>query len=142
MSLYDMQDLIEIKLYYRITEHEGTKLLFILEDDDAKERLKSEESSDISVLTTKWSQLSWQEQNSIIDKSHTVNTQTGEINFNQVKYRDGLVKQGLKDWDLEHKEQRVPVTAQAIDKLPSKIVSALFQKYEKILSYSEADLKN
>ena len=66
MSLFDVNDLITVKLYYMIKEINGNKNLVILEDKKAEEMMKDEKkASKVEFVTTKWSKLSWKDQNDV-----------------------------------------------------------------------------
>ena len=145
MSLLDSPDLIEIKLYYKYSNKTSKrKILVILEDKKAEELLKDEEKSkDIEVLETGWSLLTWKEQNEVMDlASRTTNAATGEKQFNFLSYRDAIIKRCLKTWNITMNEKPVPISSEAIDKLPGPVVINLYQKYENIIEYNEEELGN
>lgn len=146
MSLLDNQDLVEIFIYYKYVKENGIKRLVILEDSKADNILKNgsdEEKELIDILKTKWSSLTWKEQNDITNSSsQTINHQTGEKQFNFVSYRDAVVKKCLKEWNLTINEKPIPVTPDAIDKLPGSIVINLYQKFEAIVDYTDKELGN
>ena len=60
----------------------------------------------------------------------------------QFLYRDSLVKKCLKEWNLTMQGNAVPVSPDNIDKLPGNIVSELYRKFEKIITYTEDELGN
>lgn len=143
MSLFDVQNLIEIKLYYKYSAVMGTKKLFILDDDKAKELLNDpEKGKDVECMTTKWKVVSWKEQNEVMDIASKGVGPGGERQFNFLAYRDAMIKRCLKEWDLTHNQKPVPVTSEAIDSLPGPVVVDLYQKFEKVLDYTEDELKN
>ena len=143
MSLFDLENIIEIKMYYKYSEVMGTKKLAILEDEKAKELLKDpEKAKEIKSITTKWKVVSWREQNEIMDAASKSVGPGGERQFNFLVYRDAMIKRCLKEWDLTHNEKPVPVSEQAIDSLPGPVVVDLYQKFERILDYTEEELKN
>jgi hypothetical protein len=143
MSLFDA-NLVEIKLYYTFKEKGNSKLLVVLTDEKAEELLKNEEKKDkVEALTTKWSVMSWNDQNVSVEKAYSKsNRVTGEKEFDHVTYRDSIIKSCLKQWDIVVNGQPVPVTPGAIDKLPGEIVMSLYSQYEKMLDYSEEELGN
>ncbi len=143
MSLFDA-NLVEIKLYYTFREKNNSKVLVVLPDKKAEEMLNNEEEkSKVESLTTQWSVMSWREQNSSVDQAYSkTNPMSGDKIFNHISYRDSIVKSCLKQWDIVINGQTVPVSKESIDKLPGDIVMGLYTKYEKVLDYSEQELKN
>ena len=143
MSLLDFQNLIEIKMYYKFSEVMGTKKLEILEDDKVKEILSdSEKSKDVESITTRWKVVSWKEQNEVMDLASRGVGPGGDRQFNFLVYRDAMIKRCLKEWDLTQNEKPVPVTPEAIDSLPGPVVVDLYQKFERVLDYTDEELKN
>jgi predicted hydrolase (HD superfamily) len=144
MSLLDNQDLMEIKLYYKYAKVGNGKKLVILEDNKAEEMLKDEEKSkEVEVLETHWAMLNWKEQNEVMNaSSQAVDPMTGEKQFNFLVYRDAIIKRCLKQWNLTMNEKPVPVSAQAIDKLPGPVVVEIYQKFEKYIEFTEEELGN
>lgn len=143
MSLFDA-NLVEIKLYYIFREKEGARILSVLTDEKAEEMLNDEESKDkVESLTTQWSVMNWKEQNISVEHAYAkTNPMTGEKVFDHISYRDTIIKTCLKQWDIIVNGQPVPVTPDAIDRLPSEIVMGLYSKYEKVLDYTEEELGN
>jgi len=144
MSLLDNSDLIEIKLYYKHIAVGSGKKLVIIDDKKAEELLQDEEKSKgIEVLETNWSMLTWKEQNEVMGlASKNVDPITGEPKFNFYVYRDAIIKKCLRSWNLLDNNQPVLVTSDAIDKLPGPVVIDIYQKFERLLEYSEEELKN
>ena len=143
MSLFDA-NLVEIKLYYTFKEKAGAKILAVLTDEKAEEMLQNEETKGkVELLTTQWSVMNWREQNMTVEHAYAkANPMTGEKVFDHVSYRDTIIKTCLKQWDILVNGQPVPVTPDAIDKLPSEIVMGLYSRYEKVLDYTEEELGN
>lgn len=143
MSLFDA-NLVEIKLYYTFKDKNGSNLLLVLSDEKAEEMLKNEEKkSSVEALTTKWSTMNWREQNVSVEKAYSkANALTGERTFDHISYRDAIIKSCLKQWDIVVDGKPVPVTPDAIDSLPGDVVMSLYSKYEKVLDYTEDELKN
>ena len=143
MSLFD-ENLIEIKLYYTFIERANSKIVKVLDDAEAEKMLADEEKkSKVEALTTRWSIMSWSEQNASVNFAYSkTNERTGEKIFDHVAYRDVIIKSCLKQWDILVNGQPVPVTPEGINKLPGDIVMGLYSKYEKVLDYTEDDLKN
>lgn len=146
MSLLDQSDAIEINLYYKYTSVGSGKRLVILTEEKGKEQLASEDeevSKEIETLETKWDLLTWKEQNEVMNlSSQMINPQTGERQFNFLAYRDAIIKRCLKAWNITMNEKPVPVTPDAIDALPGPVVTNLYQQFETLLDYAEAELKN
>jgi len=144
MSLLDVIDDIEIKLYYKYITVKGSKKLTIVENNKAEELLKDEKKSkEIEVLVTGWKMLTWKEQNEVTElSSQTINAQTGEKQFSYLIYRDSIVKKCLKTWNLTMNEKPVPVSDDMIDKLPGLVVYDLYEKFERVIDYNEEELKN
>lgn len=144
MSLLDNQNSIEIKLYYKYIDTEYGKKLIIIDNDKAQKLLEDKEKSKtIEILKTTWNLLTWKEQNDVMNKSsHLVNPQTGERQFDFIAYRDTIVKKCLKDWNIQENEKPIPVTSDAIDRLPGTIVTILYEKFEELIDYTEKELGN
>ena len=144
MSLLDNFDLMEIKLYYKYVKVGNGKKLVILEDSKAEGMLKDEEKAkEIEVLETQWSMLTWKEQNEVMSaSSQAIDPTTGEKQFNFLVYRDAMIKRCLKSWNLTMNEKPVPVTPDAIDKLPGPVVVSIYQKFEKYIEFSEEEMGN
>lgn len=143
MSLLDSDNFIEITLYYKYISFNGCKKVVVLEDVKAEELLKDKEKAkEVESITTKWSLMSWREQNEILNASSQPTGPNGEKQFNFLIYRDFIVKKCLKEWNITLNEKPVPVTKEAIDRLPGNIVSALYQKFEKVIDYTEEELGN
>ena len=144
MSLLDGLDLMEIKLYYKYIKVGSGKKLVILDDKKAKEMMADEEKAkEVEVLETKWAMLNWKEQNEVMGaSSQAVDPMTGEKQFNFLVYRDSIVKKCLKSWNLTMNEKPVPVTSDAIDRLPGPIVIDIYQKFEKYIEFTEEELGN
>ena len=142
MSLLDSQNLIEIDLYYKQIDIGTGKRLVIVDDVKGKEAVASDDKT-VETLKTKWSLLTWKEQNEVMNlSSQTVNQQTGERQFNFLAYRDAMVKRCLREWNITINEKPVPVSPDAIDKLPGPVVTSLYQKFERLIDYSEKELGN
>ena len=87
--------------------------------------------------------MNWKEQNEVMSaSSKDIDTATGDASFDFVAYRDSIIKRCLKTWNITVNEKPVPVTSENIDLLPSSIVSALYQKFDSIVSYSDEELGN
>ena len=144
MSLLDNHDLMEVKLYYKYAKIGNGKKLIILEDSKAEEMLKDEEKAkEVEVLETQWAMLNWKEQNEVMSASSKFTDPiTGEKQFNFLVYRDSIVKKCLKSWNLTMNEQIVPVTPDAIDKLPGPVVIDIYQKFEKYIEFNEEEMGN
>lgn len=140
----DHPETVTISLYYMYDKlKSGATKLRVLADEDGKKRIeewekrtdkKKDEECPVSVLNTKWKDASWLEQNKIISNAQTLNPSTNQIEANWAKYRDLRVKTLMTDWDLEYEGQKLPVTAEFIDKLPAEIVLALFERFERATS--------
>jgi hypothetical protein len=146
MSLLDLKNWIEIELYYKYVQVGTGKRLVILDKDKAKAALanpKEEVVKSIEILKTKWTLLTWKEQNEVMNlSSQMINTQTGERQFNFLAYRDAMIKRCLKEWNITVNEKPVPVTSEAIDSLPGSIVANLYQQFENLIDYTEKELGN
>lgn len=142
MSLLDSQSAIEINIYYKEVDVGSGKRLVVVEDNKGKTAVEAGDKI-IEVLKTKWSLLTWKEQNEVMKvSSQTINQQTGERQFNFLAYRDAMVKRCLREWNITANEKAVPVTPDAIDRLPAPIVTNLYQKFERLIDYSEKELGN
>jgi hypothetical protein len=144
MSLLDGHNDIKIKLYYKYIKVDGSEKFAIVDAKKAEEILKDEEKAkEIETLETGWRMLTWKEQNEVSDiSSRSINQQTGEKQFNYIVYRDSIIKRCLKSWNLTMNEKPVPVSPDAIDMLPGSIILNLFEKFEKLIDYSEEELGN
>ena len=144
MFLYE-PNLIEIKLYYTVIKIQGENKKLVVLDDTKAEKMIADTTNKNEVLTfiTRWSMLNWQEQNVILAKSSMRSNNKGETLWDGNVYRDAVVKSSLKEWDLKYPNgSLVPVTPEAIDKLPSDVIIALYNKYIKITEITEDELKN
>ena len=144
MSLLEQKNLIEIDLYYKYAEIGSGKRLVILSDDKGKELMQNaDKEKTVEVLKTKWSILTWKEQNEVMNlSSQTINPQTGERQFNFLAYRDAIIKRCLREWNITINEKPVPVSSEAIDSLPGPVVTNMYQKFEALIDYTEKDLGN
>lgn len=149
MSLLDenIEDLVEIEVYYKMKKMGKGKKLIIIEDEKAKELLEDEEKKkDVEKIITKWRLMDWKEQNEISRRSvsSVTNQLTGvpQRQFDPILYRDNVVKKCLKEWNQTKNGQPVPVTEELIDKLPSPIVMELHRKFEEMIDYTEEEVKN
>jgi len=144
MSLLDGLDLMEIKLYYKYLKVGNSRKLIILDDKKAKEMMADEEKAkEVEVLETQWAMLNWKEQNEVMNaSSQAVDPMTGEKQFNFLVYRDAIIKRCLKSWNLTMNEKPVPVSSDAIDKLPGPVVVDIYQKFEKYIEFTEEELGN
>ena len=144
MSLLDSVDLMEIKLYYKYTKVGNGRKLVILDDNKAEEILKDEEKAkEVEVLETQWAMLNWKEQNEVMSaSSKAIDPTTGEKQFNFLVYRDAIIKKCLKTWNLTMNEKPVPVTPDAIDKLPGPVVVSIYQKFERYIEFNEEEMGN
>ena len=143
MSLFDA-NLIEIKLYYTFKKKGNSQILIVLDDEKAQKMLEDEKTAtEVNTLVTQWSIMNWSEQNNSVRIAYNrINEMTGEKIFDHIGYRDSIIKSCLKAWDILIDGQPAHVTPEAIDSLPGDIVISLFDKYEKMLNYSEDELKN
>jgi hypothetical protein len=135
-------DLIDILIYFEHKESKnGSSRLKVLDPEEAQKSIEEWKKADheedaecpIETLNTKWQSASWLEQNRIIAGSQSVNPGNGQLEGDFIKYRDLRIKSLLVDWDLEHDNQKIPVTPEFIDRLPAEIVLALFDKYERLM---------
>ena len=142
MSLFDVNDLISIKLYYMIKPTDTGNKLLVLEDEKAKELLKNpEKSKEIELLETKWRSITWRESNEVMEEAtKSTNLSTGDKQFNFVQYRDSVIKRCLKEWNLKENNIPVPVTPQNIDRLPAKVIMNLYSKFDTLIDYNEDEL--
>jgi len=143
MSLLN-EDIIKIKLYYKYEKKKNGNRLVVLSDERAEELMKDEKKKEeIEVLNTEWRSLSWEDHNKVLDAATMVaDPVTGARGFNTVKYRDAMVKNCLKAWDLKENSSSVPVTQQNINRLPAQIVVSLYDKFDVILNYTEQEVGN
>ena len=144
MSLLDNLDLIHINLYYKYIKVGSGKKLVIMDDKKAEEMLKDEEKKvGIEVLETQWSMLNWKEQNEVMNaSSRATDPATGEKQFDFLIYRDAVVKRCLRSWNLTAMEQPIPVSPEAIDQLPGPVVVDIYQKFERLVEFTEEELGN
>jgi len=146
MSLLDQSSFIEINLHYKYVKVGTGNRLVILTKEKAEEQLASEDeevSKIVETLESKWSLLTWKEQNEVMNlSSQMVNPQTGERQFNFLAYRDAIIKRCLKEWNITINEKPIPVTPEAIDALPGPVVTNLYQQFEALLDYTEQELGN
>jgi len=143
MSLLN-EDVIKIKLYYKYEKRKNGNRLVVLSDDKAEELMKDDKKKEgIEVLNTEWRSLNWEDHNKVLDTATmAADPATGVRGFNTVKYRDAIVKNCLKAWDLKDNNASVPVTQQNINKLPAQIIISLYDKFDVILNYTEQEVGN
>ena len=146
MSLLDQSSFIEINLYYKYVTVGTGKRLVILNKEKAEEQMASDDESVskvVETLATKWSLLTWKEQNEVMNlSSQMINPQTVERQFNFLAYRDAIIKRCLKEWNITLNQRPVPVSPDSIDKLPGPVVTNLYQQFETLLDYTEQELGN
>ena len=144
MLFNDKTSLINIIIYYTIFEDQYGKRVVVVPEKKAKELLKNEEKKKkTSVLSTKWKQLNWQEQNKIMSQNTNITDPlTGQVQFDVYKFRDNRVKTCLKEWNLrDDNNNPIPITPEKIDQLPADIVGELLTEYEKVTEWSKADME-
>lgn len=142
MSIFDSNN-VEIKVFYTYKKKNNSELLFVLSDEQVEKMMKNADTEkQVFCLTTEWSLLTWSEQNNAVNLAYQNLNPKGERFFDHVAYRDAIIKAGLKKWDAKVNDQIVPVTPEAIDKLPSDLVISLYSKYEKFLYYTDEELGN
>ena len=146
---------VEVKLYYKEIVKNGYQKIIIVQDEGVDELLKAQEEKikekkddgekitdedkPIKVLSTYWKTLSWGEQNNITKQSE-VQSPDGVQSVDYFRFRDLRIKKCLVDWDiLDDKGNKVPVSSQAIDMLPSDVVMALLLKYDLIVGIDEQE---
>ena len=143
MSIFNLDNFVEIKLYYVLKKVNGINRLIIVEDSKAEKMLENEiERKSVQILNTRWKPLTWKEQNEVMKLSSQIDATTGESQFDFVAYRDAIIKKCLKEWDARENGQVVPVTPQKIDSLPATVATSLFKKFEEISTYTEEEIKN
>ncbi len=145
MSLLDADiDMFKINLYYKFVEISSGKKLIILEDKEAERQIEDKkEGVVIEKLVTNWRILNWKEQNDVISSSYKgLNQNIIDKQFDFIVYRDAIIKRCLKSWDMVIDENPVPLTPDTIDRLPGPVVLALYEKFEKVIDYSEEEVKN
>jgi hypothetical protein len=131
-------NLICIKLYYSINK---SKKITILEDKQAEKLLANPEKAKmVEVLETFWQTLSWGSQKNLEIQCTDIDPESGNRNFNSVKFRDATIKNCLKKWNLTINEQPADVTSDLIDALPADIIYGLYIKFNEAISYKDADL--
>lgn len=143
MSLFDIDDLINIKLYYMIKKTETNQQLVILEDTQAIKLLKDEEKTkEVEIIETKWKPLSWKEETNTMRSSlQKIDPISQNTNFDFYLYRDTIVKKCLVEWNLTKDGKSVPVTLENIDSLPALIILNLYSKFETTTNYDVTELK-
>ena len=148
MSLLDsISQSIEIKLYYKeIVNQYGVRAIKIIPDEIAEEKLtSSKESSEeqIKLLVTTWKILSWKDDNDIVRDATKTDVISGNASFNAFLYRDLKVKKCIIGWDMKDNDGKdIPFSPEILDKMPADIMYALINKYEKITSMNEEEIKN
>jgi hypothetical protein len=148
MSLLDHEELLTIKLFYTYEKNKYGKVLKIFNDEEEEEILKSEQLKEgIEVIETGWRPLLWKDQNDIMKSSYDKNISSPEGSgmgtFNFFGYQDSIIKKALKTWNIKDDNNNpIPVNPANIDKLPSIVVSTLYQKIDKLIDYTEDEVKN
>ncbi len=109
MSLLTQQNFINVKLYYQLITSKSGQKVKVLEDKDAEELIqknaenkkafeeneenadkefKLEPNKEVHVLNTKWKNVSWKDQNTSLKSCTMKNDITGELEIDQLKFRD------------------------------------------------------
>jgi len=130
---------INIQIYYSYVEDEYGKRVVVVPNENAKELLKDENRKDeILILSTKWGQLNWEQENKIMNNVNKVDPMTGDIQFDIFQFRDSRIKSCLKEWNLkDDNNEIIPVNDSNINKLPSDIVIALINRYEEAIKVGQ-----
>jgi len=103
---------------------------------------KTPEKYDIQILNTKWKEISWDDQNTILRSSVVKDQMTRQDELDNIMYNDTLLKQALTGWDLsDDNGQPVPCTPETIGQLPYTLLRNLMSKYERIVFLGEDDEK-
>lgn len=123
---------VSIPVYYRYKESQYDNMQFqILTNEEGLKAIKSGDKN-VEVLNTKWRPRSWQINNVLIQNSQSYNQQTGNEDFDIIKYQDNIIKQCLSSWDLvDENGQEIPITPENIDDLPLEIVKYLVSTYDR-----------
>jgi hypothetical protein len=99
----------------------------------------------ISEVNTKWTRLTWKEQNAIYSQCMKESIGTDgklKYSFDNIKYRDLKLKKCLKEWDVKDDNgQYVPVDANVIDNLVPEVAQQLLDDFEKVTEPGADDLK-
>lgn len=134
-------ELIDISIYYTFQKNKkGAETLNILEEEEAKKKIEAEAKEDkksVEVLNTKWKQVSWREQNQIIQECQIQNPMTGQNEVEWTVYRDKRIKTLLVDWDMDHEGRKIPVSPDLIDQLPAEVILKLYDNFEKATSLDD-----
>ena len=154
MSLLDKPELLEVKLYYYYKQGKYGKTLKILGEEESEKKLQEPpkpndpQEAKIEILTTKWLPLLWKDQNDVMKKAYA-GSKTGStqeeavVSFDVMSYQDSVVKKSLKEWDIKDSGGNpIPVTSDNIDRLPATIVTHLYQQVDRLLDYTEEEVKN
>ena len=100
------------------------------------------EKYDVKILNTKWKEISWDDQNSILRSSIRKDQMTNQDELDNISYNDTLLKQALVEWDLtDDNNQPIQCNPQTIGQLPYAILRNLMTKYEKIVFLGEDEEK-
>jgi hypothetical protein len=124
-------DNLVITLYLQLkTNKFGATRVVILSDDDAKRMLEDPaKKAEVKILNTRWRLSRWREENDLMLRIQRPNPITNQMEPDWSAYRDLRIKMFMADWDLEANGQRVPVTPEAVDRLPPEVALELYTRY-------------
>lgn len=135
------QDVINICLYLSISKNKsGATRVTVLGDEEGKKMYDDpEQKGKVQVLNTRWRQSRWKEENDLINRIQEPNPITQQMEPNWSKYRDLRIKLFLVEWDLTANGKQIPVSPEAIDRLPPSIPLELYDRYLKSLQATDAE---
>lgn len=169
MSLLNTNKLISIKLYYQLINKDGYERIKVLKDEDAIVKITENENDkrqfeskaleeakegddpkkfvlnpnkEVHILNTKWKEISWKEQNDILNQCKSTNQLTGLPDIDNLKFRDQRIKSCLKEWDLKDDAgQLIPCHPEIIEQLPFEVIFALVQKFDSLINLDDEEEK-
>lgn len=168
MSLLSANKLIDIKLFYQLIKKDGYEKVKILTEKQGKEKIfqneemKKEFEKDqkdqkdqkdiekfvldpndkVHILNTKWKEINWKEQNTVLENCRSTNQYSGLPEIDNLKFRDQRLKMCLKDWDLKDDNGNpVPCNPEVMEQLPFDVIYSLINNFDKIVNLDEEEEK-
>lgn len=136
----DVQDLIELKIYYK---KDGRSFIAYIESDYMK--LKEENKKNYKTVQIGMKPLTWELYNEIQESSWVVD-QTGQRKFNYRAYKENRLTKLIVKWDAQKPNEQgemvpVPVNRETIMSLAPDIAEAILDAYDKVSVMTEDDEK-
>mgnify|MGYP001160049574 CR=1 FL=1 len=136
------EDLIEIKLFYRVKKNNaGVRQFVVLDEEKGKKAIEDGDDS-VDCLVTKWSPQTWQMNNNLLKQSMTYNKISGNNEVDFSRYQDNVFRYCLKEWDVTDKDgSPIPPTPENVGQLPAAVAQALIRLYDSTITVDQEEKK-